>query len=285
MKNWQPQPHSQLPEQAPPTATVTPPYVRHLSETIQRILAPLGIRTSFRPHRTLWQTLVRLKDHIPLQQRAGVVYWIPCGSCSKVYISQTGRTMEHHLKEHKWALTSGNTAQSGVAEHEQMHEISWKEAKVVDSHPYYRQRCVLEAWHICIEHQTMNRDECPLPSEYNPWFWNQLLSDYITIITACLWHFVQLLILLYIATILILLLLLLFFLSLSLSFLTSPHHLSPIPAIFVYKNACRFFVTLSFLFDEDPGLDRNIWIKWSRHRPVKIYTLLYISAFIELFSL
>ena len=44
--------------------------------------------------------------------------------------------MEHRLKEHKRALTSGNTAQSGVAEHavKQMHEINWKEAEVVDSH-------------------------------------------------------------------------------------------------------------------------------------------------------
>ena len=78
--------------------------------------------------------------------------------------------MEHRLKEHKRALTSGNTAQSAVAEHavDQMHEINQKEEAVVDSHPYYRQRCVLEAWHIRMKHQTMNRDEGPLPSEYNP---------------------------------------------------------------------------------------------------------------------
>ena len=170
VRNWHP-PHSQRPEQQDtPTATVTLPYIRHLSETIRRILAPLGIRTCFRPHRTLRQTLVRLKDRTPLQQRAGVVYRIPCGSCSKVYIGQTGRTLEHRLKEHKRALTSGNTAQSAVAEHavDHVHEIDWNEAEVVDSHPYYRQRCALEAWHIRTEHQTMNRDEGPLPSEYNP---------------------------------------------------------------------------------------------------------------------
>ena len=170
VRNWHP-PHSQQPKQQDtPTATVTLPYIRHLSETIRRILAPLGIRTCFRPHRTLRQTLVRLKDRTPLQQRAGVVYRIPCGSCAKVYIGQMGRTLEHRLKEHKRALTSGNTAQSAVAEHavDHVHEIDWKEAEVVDSHPYYRQRCALEAWHIRTEHQTMNRDEGPLPSEYNP---------------------------------------------------------------------------------------------------------------------
>ena len=107
---------------------------------------------------------------MPLQQRAGVVYRIPCGSCPRVYIGKTGRTMEHRLKEHKRALTSGNIAQSAIAEHavDRMHEINWEEAEVVDYHPHYRQRCVLEAWHIRTEHQTMNQDGGPLSAEYNP---------------------------------------------------------------------------------------------------------------------
>ena len=170
VRNWRPLPHAQLPEQDPLIATVTFLYIRHLSETIRRILASLGICTCFRPCHTLRQTLVRLKDRTPLQQRAGVFYRIPCGTCSKVYIGQTGRTLEHRLKEHKRALTSGNTAQSAVAEHavDQMHVINWNEAKVVSCHPYYCQRCALEAWHIRMEHQTMNRDEGPLSLVYNP---------------------------------------------------------------------------------------------------------------------
>ena len=75
--------------------------------------------------------------------------------------------MDHRLKEHKRALTSGNTAQSRVAEHavDQMHEINWKEPEVVDSHLYYSQRCVLETWHIRMEHQGMNCDKgCSEPS-------------------------------------------------------------------------------------------------------------------------
>ena len=83
--------------------------------------------------------------------------------------------MEHRLKEHKRALTSGNIAQSAIAEHavDHMHEINWEEAEVVDSHPHYRQRFVLEAWHIRMEHQTMNRDRGPLPAEYNPLIHNR----------------------------------------------------------------------------------------------------------------
>ena len=62
--------------------SIHPPPV----ETIRRMLAPLRICACFQPHCTLRQMLVRLKDRTPLQQRAGVVYRIPCDTCSKIYI-------------------------------------------------------------------------------------------------------------------------------------------------------------------------------------------------------
>ena len=60
----------------------------------------------------------------------------------KVHIGQTGRTLEHGLKEHKRALTSGNVSQSTIAEHAmaESHTIKWEEAEVV-GHLRYRQRC------------------------------------------------------------------------------------------------------------------------------------------------
>ena len=47
------------------------------------------------------------KDHIPPQQRSGVVYKILCRTCTNVYSGQTGQTLEHRLKEHKRALVLG----------------------------------------------------------------------------------------------------------------------------------------------------------------------------------
>ena len=110
------------------------------------------------------------KDPTPLRQRTGVVYRIPCSSCEKVYIGQTGRTLDHRLKEHRRALASGNVQQSAVTEHatNEMHDIDWEKAEVVDCHPHYRQRCALEAWHIRTEPHKMNRDGGPLPAVYNP---------------------------------------------------------------------------------------------------------------------
>ena len=97
--NWQTPPaHSPACDPVTLRATVVIPHVRHVSESIQQILTLLEIRTCFRPHRTLWQTLVSLKDHIPLQQRAGVVYRISCGTCPKAYVDETCQTLDHRLK-------------------------------------------------------------------------------------------------------------------------------------------------------------------------------------------
>ena len=82
------------------------------------------------PHQTLRQMLVHLKDHVEPDRRAGVVYRIPCRSCTKVNISQTGHTLEHRLKEHRRALVSGEVNLSAVAQRavDEGHEID-----VIDS--------------------------------------------------------------------------------------------------------------------------------------------------------
>ena len=65
----------------PPNVTL--PYIRGLSETIKRILEKLDVRVRFSPNQTLRQLLVKPKDPVPLHQRNGVVYRIPCGDCKK----------------------------------------------------------------------------------------------------------------------------------------------------------------------------------------------------------
>ena len=109
-------PRTGKPQHTPPTWGVRhtqsqsdpPYYLWHLSEIIRRILTPLGVYTCFRPHHTLCRTLVHLKDCTSFRRQAGVVYRIPCGSCEKMYIGQTGRTLDHRLKEHRRARTPHN---------------------------------------------------------------------------------------------------------------------------------------------------------------------------------
>ena len=150
-------------------ATVVFPYVKNVSESIQRILTRLNIRTCFRPVRTLRQFLVHPKDQLPMSRVSRVVYSIPCQDCDKTYIGETGRTLEHRVKEHKRAYTSANSLNSAVAEYslEHGHSIKWGGAEVVSVIQRWYHRCFVESWHIRGNKYSMNRDRGFLPEIYN----------------------------------------------------------------------------------------------------------------------
>ena len=69
---------------------------------------PLAILSTFHPFRTLRQELVHPKDPVPANHRKGVVYSIPCAECPPTYIGQTGRSLDHRLREHRRALKNGD---------------------------------------------------------------------------------------------------------------------------------------------------------------------------------
>ena len=60
-----------------------------------------------------------------------------------VYVGQTGRTLEHRVKEHKRALCLLDDNISAVAEHsiKHKHRINWENAKVVAKKNLTHQRC------------------------------------------------------------------------------------------------------------------------------------------------
>ena len=116
--------YSARPNQTPPvqnTTTPSPtyvtiPYIKNTSEAVRRILTPLGIKTAFKPVNTLRQLVVHPKDP-PKEDRAEVVYQIPCSDCPQSYIGQTGRTLGQRLKEHQRAVRDNHVATSALAEH------------------------------------------------------------------------------------------------------------------------------------------------------------------------
>ena len=122
----------------PPRSIVTLPYIKGLSETVRRILAPLDIKVVFHPLNTLCSLLVHPKDPVSMDQHKGVVYQIPCGGCPKVYVGQTGRTLKHRLTEHCRALYIGDVASSAVAEHALStgYPVDLSQSEVIDSQPF-----------------------------------------------------------------------------------------------------------------------------------------------------
>ena len=74
------------------------PYVKSLSEAVRRILED-GIKMMFKPFNKLGDILTHVKDPVPLEERKGLVYQIPCLNCPEVYIGETQRRFSTRCME------------------------------------------------------------------------------------------------------------------------------------------------------------------------------------------
>ena len=91
-----------------------------------------NIRTVFRSGPTLRGLLTKVKDPLPIEKQANIVYEVPC-TCGQVYIGETRRRLGTRLKEHRDACKKGLTDKSAIAEHAWTngHPIRWDATKVL----------------------------------------------------------------------------------------------------------------------------------------------------------
>ena len=150
------------------TTRITIPYIQGQSESIKRILSPLGIETTFRPQNTLRKILSRPKDTLSITKKSGVVYQISCQDCEASYIGQTGRNLSQRITEHKRAVRKLDICSSAVSEHvcQTGHSINWDNPSILAHHPFLWQRIILESWHINNKCPSINREKGPLPGTY-----------------------------------------------------------------------------------------------------------------------
>ena len=74
--------------------TVVMPFVDGVSQPIQRVLKPLDVRVVGKPAPWKWSLQHAIKDRSNRNDQAGVVYRLRCNDCEKVYIGETGRTVD-----------------------------------------------------------------------------------------------------------------------------------------------------------------------------------------------
>jgi hypothetical protein len=98
-----------------------------------------------------------VKDHLGL--RTPGVYRIPC-ECGRVYIGQTGRSVDIRLKEHQRHIRLEHPDKSAVAEHRihQGHRIQFHDASILATKTRYMDRIVREAIEIELHPYNINRD-------------------------------------------------------------------------------------------------------------------------------
>jgi len=113
---------------------------------------------------------VQPKDTVNPAKQDGVVYRIPC-ECSKVYIGETGRSMQERIKEHNRDIRLTRTQTSTVSEHsdETGHYPIWNEVKFIDQDPHWYTSRVKEAIPIRLHPNNINRDSgIEIPEAWMP---------------------------------------------------------------------------------------------------------------------
>ena len=151
------------------TSFTSLPYIRGMSDKIQRVLNEAGVKVGMKPYLTIKKLLPSLKDPLDNCEKSCLVYLVPCHDCDFVYIGQTKRDLKSRLSEHKRAIKYQRPEKSALCEHSisMDHVISWSEAKILKTENDYWKRLFLESWHINSKPHVMNRnDGNAFPSVY-----------------------------------------------------------------------------------------------------------------------
>ena len=82
------------------------PYIKGVTEKLQRVYKKHNIATSVKPLRTIRNILVHPKDKIDKEKKSGVVFRIKCKNCNDSHIGETGRQLNTRVKEHRTELLS-----------------------------------------------------------------------------------------------------------------------------------------------------------------------------------
>ncbi|XP_071488191.1 uncharacterized protein [Diadema antillarum] len=99
--------------------TITIPYVHDLSDKIKRLFQKQGITTAFKPHNTLRQRLVHVKDRAAKEKQRNVVYGIRCSQedCHDFYIGETQQSLKARMNQHRRPSNSESIPDSAVYTH------------------------------------------------------------------------------------------------------------------------------------------------------------------------
>ena len=153
------------------------PYVKGVTERIQRSMRKHNIETPVKPYITIRRLVVHPKDKIEDKHKCGVVYRVNCLSCQKIYLGETARKLEYRIKEHedetenvtakpktRSTSVSEDTSEfkSAISEHTRAnnHLMDFENVEIVDRESAKRSRWIKEAIHIRRkEHTVMNRNE------------------------------------------------------------------------------------------------------------------------------
>ena len=151
------------------------PYVRGVTERLQRVFKKHGISLYPKAGYTIRNAVVRPKDPLDTAEQCGVVYQCECEVCGERYIGETGRSLVERIVEHQKSVEKGDWS-SAISQHQETtgHLVSGTKpildtTKVLEREPRSLHRKVCEAIHIKTSGASLNRnDGYDLPDLYLP---------------------------------------------------------------------------------------------------------------------
>ncbi len=104
-------------------------------------------------HRT---TLVKAKDAIPLEAKAGVIYQFPCTGCNAKYVGETDKTLKTRMKQHKAVIRNSSMSYlTTVHSLDTGHQFAFDEAQIIGQVQTKADRLFMDA--IYSDENSINR--------------------------------------------------------------------------------------------------------------------------------
>lgn len=122
----------------------------------------LKIRIGLKSENTVYKKFFsKIKSKTPIEVQSNVIYRIPCRSCNKCYIGQTGRYLKERVYEHKNDCRHYLTKQNPTAlvEHKinTGHSFNFDAIAIIGKQKNYKKRLLNEMIEIKKERNSVNK--------------------------------------------------------------------------------------------------------------------------------
>lgn len=147
------------------------PFVKRLSNDIQRILNDSGLKILHTVNNRLDKVIKKGKDVLPTYKRTNIVYKIACTNCDACYIGQTKRHLETRIKEHNSNIKKHYSNYSVISKHRTVlgHDFDWPNVTILHNEQNSKKREIGEMIFIKKHKDSINlqRDTENLNEIYN----------------------------------------------------------------------------------------------------------------------